>query len=106
MARFFSLSVFLLTTAFNLPSATAQENNTLKPPSTDFYLLGIILISIAILFALVLKLLKNNKKLNESIDTVEKDGKQWLDSNLKDLDAHQLEILIRRSNSKENAGAH
>lgn len=107
MTRLFFLLIFPLTAAVGLQRAIAQESNIIKPPSTDSFLLGILIVSIAILFALVLKLIKNNEKLNETINTVEKDGKQWLDSNLKDLDAHQLEMLIKRSDSlKGNSGAH
>ncbi len=108
MKRPFFLLVFLLTAAFSLQRAMAQENNIIKPPSADSFFLGIILlVFIAILLALVLRLIKNSEKLNETINTVEKDGKKWLESNLKDLDAHQLEMLIKRSNSlKGNAGTH
>lgn len=108
MKRLFFILVFPLTAAFSLQRAIAQENNIIKPPSADSFGLEIILVfSIVILFDLVLRLIKNIKKLNETINTVEKDGKQWLDSNLKDLDAHQLEMLIKRNNSlKGNAGTH
>lgn len=104
----FATLLTLLIISFNIEQAIAQENNIIKPPSTDSFVPGIILVlSIVILLALVLRLIKNNERLNETVNTAEKDGKQWLDSNLKDLDAHQLEMLIKRSNSlKGNAAAH
>lgn len=98
MKRFIFL-IALLIISLSSQKATAQEN-IIKPASGDSIALGVLLIiCITILLVLVIRLIKNGKKLDDAADTPEKDGKQWLTGNLKDLDAHQIEILIKRSKS-------
>lgn len=93
-------SLILLIIGFNIEQAMAQENNIIKLPSADTLGLAILfLVSIAILVVLTMRLSKNIEKLDETANANKKDGRQWLDGNLKDMDTRQLEILIKRSHS-------
>ncbi|GAB2977445.1 hypothetical protein GCM10027049_10710 [Mucilaginibacter puniceus] len=49
-----------------------------------------------ILVLLALWLLKNSYRLKDTINDVDTDGKNWLNSHLKDLDSQQVNQLINR----------
>ncbi|MES2427076.1 MAG: hypothetical protein V4560_08880 [Bacteroidota bacterium] len=58
--------------------------------------------SLLILVLLVLWLLKNSYRLKETINDVDSDGKNWLNSHLKDLDSQQINLLIKRQQEMRN----
>ena len=58
--------------------------------------------SLLILVSLVLWLLKNSYRLKETINDVDTDGKNWLNSHLKDLDSQQINLLIKRQRGMRN----
>lgn len=81
-------------------SATTPELNANSTGEEIFFTLVIL-----ILILLAFWLLKNSNLLSKTENTDEKTGRQWLDSHLKDLDAGQLQMLIKRGDAfKKNAG--
>lgn len=58
--------------------------------------------SLLILVVLVVWLLKSSYRLKEIINDVNTDGKNWLNSHLKDLDRQQVNILINRQHEVRN----
>ena len=59
-------------------------------------LIVMLLFGLVILALLTVWLFKNSSRLAETEQNEETNGKTWLDSHLKDLDDHQLDILIKR----------
>lgn len=59
-------------------------------------LIVVLVFGLVILVLLTLWLFKNSSRLAETEQNQETNGKIWLESHLKDLDDHQLDILIKR----------
>lgn len=75
---------------------TAQPIDANQAGDSSTGLVVVLALCLLILMTLTLWLLKNTYSLKETVEKPETSGKVWLSSHLKDLDNHQLDILIKR----------
>jgi hypothetical protein len=73
-------------------ASTFQVNQTDNNLPWEILIFGSVIV---ILLILAIWLLKNSNRLEGTIDHSETSCKTWLKNHLKDLDHHQLDILIR-----------
>lgn len=73
-------------------TSTLQLNHTGSNLPWEILIFGLIIV---ILLVLAIWLLKSSNRLEDTIDDSETNGKKWIKSHLKDLDHHQLDILIK-----------
>lgn len=72
------------------PAIAGQKEDS----ATD--LVAVLAFGLLILVVLTLWLLKNSYRLKETVENSETNGEAWLNRHLRDLDTHQLDILIKR----------
>ena len=77
----------------------AETSVTPQPEDSSWGLAILLAGSSLLLVVLVLWLLKNSYRLKESTNDVDTDGKNWLNSHLKDLDSQQVNLLIKRQHA-------
>lgn len=80
----------------------AQAAIAHQPEESSMSLTILIVLCLLILVLLTLWLFKNSSRLEETVESSETNGKVWLNSHLKDLDKHQLDILIKRHQLMSN----
>ena len=97
MRRF--ISVLLLLSIAMSGKAMAETSVVSQPEDSSWGLAILLAGSLVILVLLVLWLLKNSYRLKESNDNVDTDGKNWVNSHLKDLDSQQVNLLIKRQHA-------
>jgi len=99
MKRF--ISVILLLALMSVK--TMAETSVISQKEDSSWGIAILLIgSLSILVLLVLWLLKSSYRLKQTINNVNPDGKNWLNTHLKDLDSQQVNILIKRQHWMRN----
>lgn len=99
MKRFISV-ILLLSLMFVKAMA---ETSVISETEDSSWGIAISLIgSLLILVLLVLWLLKSSYRLKQTINNVNTDGKNWLNTHLKDLDSQQVNILIKRQHWMRN----
>ncbi|HEY9534529.1 MAG TPA: hypothetical protein VIQ77_08340 [Mucilaginibacter sp.] len=86
----FTLPLLIPGQVMGQPVAAGQTDDS----STG--LIVVLVFGLVILVLLTLWLFKNSSRLAETEQNQETNGKIWLESHLKDLDDHQLDILIKR----------
>lgn len=67
-----------------------------QPDDSSMGLPVLLVFCLLILVVLTLWLFKSSSRLAEVVEDRETNGEVWLKSHLKDLDNHQLDILIKR----------
>ena len=103
MKRFIVSLIIVLIINLNLQEAMAQGNaiKTTEDNSLGLGIFFVVYIPILLLFALWI--LKNSNILNDSADTPELDGREWLNKHIKNFDAKELDKLINRGNVQRKA---
>ncbi|HEY4327561.1 MAG TPA: hypothetical protein VGN20_26485 [Mucilaginibacter sp.] len=95
--------IFLVTLPVLIPGqliARPAIANQTEDSSTG--LIVVLALGLLILVVLTLWLLKSSYSLTETVENSETNGKVWLTNHLKDLDHHQLDILIKRHSLMSN----
>lgn len=73
-------------------TSTLQVNQTDNNLPWEILIFGLVIV---ILLILAIWLLKNSTRLEDTITHSDTNCKTWLKNHLKDLDNHQLDILIK-----------
>jgi hypothetical protein len=96
-----STSAYLLLTTLNTAYAMTKDSTIAQDSDPDGLGEIFFVLIILILLLLALWILKNSYRLKENVDSKELDGKDWLNSHIKDMEPDQLTTLINRGNTHQ-----
>lgn len=96
---FICASLFL--TVFNYKAALADDSPIMQVNTDHASQNILIVLALIILVGLALWIIKNSRRLSDTADMAEPEGKEWLNKHLNDLGADQLETLIKRGDTSQ-----
>jgi hypothetical protein len=91
-----NIILFIAVSAMIPGQVIGQTANANQSENSSTGLIVLLAFGLLILMVLTLWLLRNSYRLKQTIENTEANGKVWLNNHLKDLDTHQLDILIKR----------
>ncbi len=97
----FSLFSAILFSTFYSTHAAAADSAIILSAVNDVGEGTFLTLVILVLILLALWILKNSNLLNDTVNINESDGSEWLKKNMKDLEADELDRLIKLGKTRK-----